>query len=249
MARSASSSTSRPSDAERFPSARRLGAVTCDDCAGPAGSRDTWCVAVQAVVFDIGGVLEMVDDATWPDQWLRRWAGRSETPMSAVKSRVASYEPTDGFAVGLVTEAQMRDMYAEVLDLPPADVDQMMSEMWDLYCGTLDTTMYRFCASLRPRYRTGILSNSTDGARREEQRRYGFEQLVDVLVYSHEVGVAKPDPAIYGLTAERLGVSHGEVILIDDVAENVEAASNCGWSAVLHRDAATTINEVRRLLN
>lgn len=205
-------------------------------------------MTVQAVVFDVGGVLEIVDDATWPEQWLRRWAGRARIPMTTVKLRLARHKSGKGHSVGSITEAQMRAMYSEVLDLPPAEADQMMAEMWDLYCGTLNTDMYRFCASLRPRYRTGILSNSTDGARREEQRRYGFEQLVDVLVYSHEVGVAKPDPAIYRLTAEKLGVPEGEVILIDDVAENVEAASDCGWIAVLHRDSATTINEVRRLL-
>lgn len=205
-------------------------------------------MALEAVVFDVGGVLEIVDDANWPAQWIQSWAERSGVPMPEVESHLARHEPTDGIATGLVTEAQVRELYAGALRLDAAGADQLISEMWDLYCGTLDEEMYRFCASLRPRYRTAILSNSADGARREEQRRYGFEQLVDVLVYSHEVGVAKPDPAIYDLTAERLGVPPGDIILIDDVPVNVEAAVACGWSAVLHVDAASTMARVQQLL-
>jgi putative hydrolase of the HAD superfamily len=108
--------------------------------------------------------------------------------------------------------------------------------------------MFDFCASLRPRYRTAILSNSADGARREEQRRYGFSELVDVLVYSHEVGVAKPDPAIYRLTEERLGLTGAELVLVDDIQANVDAAVALGWAGVLHRTTASTISQVRAML-
>ena len=205
-------------------------------------------MTLQAVVFDVGGVLERVDDANWPARWLDRWAERAGVPMPEVEDHLARHEPPDGIATGLVTEAQVQELYASALRLDAAEADRMMTEMWDLYCGTLDEEMYRFCASLRPGYRTAILSNSADGARREEQRRYGFEQLVDVLVYSHEVGVAKPDPAIYDLTAERLGLPPGDIVLIDDVPANVAAAVACGWSAVLHVEAGSTISRVQELL-
>lgn len=205
-------------------------------------------MTLRAVVFDVGGVLERVDDASWPARWIERWAERSGVPMPEVDDHLTRHEPPDGIATGLVTEAQVRELYATALRLNAAEADHMMAEMWDLYCGSLDEEMYRFCASLRPGCRTAILSNSADGARREEQRRYGFEQLVDVLVYSHEVGVAKPDPAIYDLTVQRLGVPASAVVLVDDVPANVEAAVACGWSAVLHVDTPSTISQVQQLL-
>ena len=63
-----------------------------------------------------------------------------------------------------------------------------------------------YVRTLRRLVRTGIVSNSADGARREESRRYGFPDLVDDNVYSNEVGLAEPDPAISYLACARLGV-------------------------------------------
>ena len=119
-----------------------------------------------------------------------------------------------------------------------------MAEMWDAYCGERDVVLRDFAAGLRPKFATAILSNSADGARREEQRRYGFEELVDVIVYSHEVGVAKPDPAIFRLTQERLGVEAHEIVFLDDHDPHVQTARAFGWHAVWHRDTAASINEI-----
>ena len=81
------------------------------------------------------------------------------------------------------------------------------------------------------------------------QARYGFEQLVDEIVYSHEVGLAKPDPRIYALACDRLGVEPAELVFVDDVAMIVDSANRFGLQAVLHTgDSARTIAEVRALL-
>lgn len=205
-------------------------------------------VGVRGVVFDAGGVLERVDDADWPVRWLHDWSERAGVSVSEVQAHLDRHEPTAGIATGEVSEAQFRELYASALGLSGASADQLMVEMWDLYCGSLDEEMRSFCLSLRPRYRTAILTNSADGARREEQRRHGFAELVDVLVYSHEVGVAKPDPAIYRLTEERLGLTGQELVLIDDIQANVDAAIACGWAGVLHQTTASTIEQVRALL-
>ena len=57
-----------------------------------------------------------------------------------------------------------------------------------------NTELIEYARGLRPRYRTGILSNSFVGAREREQAAYGFEDLVDEIVYSHEAGIASPIP-------------------------------------------------------
>ena len=88
--------------------------------------------------------------------------------------------------------------------------------------------MTDFAASLRPTVRTGILSNSADGARREEQDRHGFEQLVDVIVYSHEAGVAKPDPRAFLILCQQLGVAPGELAFAAELSSRMTQVTSAG---------------------
>ena len=185
---------------------------------------------IRAAVFDIGGVLEIVDDDLWQDQWMARW----EAIPGAIRAS-AYLGPT---------EADFRARIAPHV----GDIDAAMAEWWDAYCGQLDVPMRAFVASLRPALIVAALSNSGDGARREEQRRYGFEQLFDVLIYSHEVGVEKPDPAIYALTQQRLGVQPHEIVFLDDRASAVEGARAAGWHAVLHESTPASIAALREII-
>ncbi len=165
---------------------------------------------IKAAVFDIGGVLEIVEDGAWPQQWMDRWeaVGAANQPGTHGSERRSPDQPAVATAAdpSNPSESETRDTFRLRLGLTEAQADAMMADMWDRYCGRLDVRLRDFVAGLRPRLTTAILSNSADGARREEQRRYDFEGLVDTIIYSHEVGVAKPDPAIYELAAERLNV-------------------------------------------
>lgn len=69
-----------------------------------------------------------------------------------------------------------------------------------------------------------------------------------MTVYSHEVGLAKPDPAIFLLTCDRLGVEPSEVVFVDNLPANVATAREVGMAAVLHQRTADTIEAVDHLL-
>lgn len=201
-------------------------------------------MTVTAVVFDVGGVLERMDEeGTWLSRWQRR-LGMAEPEFTAALQQV---DPNEQILVGGLTEGQFRNRYARALGLTGTQTEEFMQDMWDWYCGELDERMVDFVAGLRPRYTTAILSNSADGARREEQSRYGLADLVDIIVYSHEVGMAKPDPRVFALTCERLGVAPGDCVLLDDAEENVEAAREFGMQAVLHEDTEVSIAAVTAL--
>jgi HAD superfamily hydrolase (TIGR01509 family) len=88
---------------------------------------------------------------------------------------------------------------------------------------------------------TAIVSNSADGARREEISRYAFDEVFDPIIYSHEVGLAKPDPAIFELVCSRLGVAPAETIFVDDVPGHCEAARRVGMHAIQHRGTPQTV--------
>jgi putative hydrolase of the HAD superfamily len=201
-------------------------------------------VSIRAVVFDIGGVLERVGDLAWLDRW-RLAVGMDTDEFDAA---LDSVDPEGSAETGGLTEEQWRRRCADALGLSERQADEFMREMWDWYCAEPEQQLIDYLAGLRPRYRTGILANSADGARREEARRYGFPDLVDVLAYSHEVGVAKPDPRVYALTCEWLGVQPAETVFVDDLAANVDAATGCGLHGVLHTSPAETMTRVDALL-
>ena len=81
-----------------------------------------------------------------------------------------------------------------------------MSSYWAEYPGPPNEDLIRYFRDLRPRYRTGIISNSFAGARGREQAAYQLSDSTDLIVYSHEAGTCKPDHRIYHLACEMLVV-------------------------------------------
>ncbi|GAA5155966.1 HAD-IA family hydrolase [Nocardioides marinquilinus] len=196
-------------------------------------------MSIRAVVLDIGGVLEIIDDAVFPGPFLSRH-GHAADALEQVPLRADA-------GVGGLSEAEVRAAWRDGLGLSEEQADELMADFWRWYVGTLDRPLFAWYAGQRPARLTGILSNSGPGAR-EAERHHGFEAVTDVLVYSHEVGLAKPDPRVYDLTARRLGVEPSEIVFLDDVEANVEAARAAGWHAVLHVDTPTSIAEAEAVI-
>jgi putative hydrolase of the HAD superfamily len=93
--------------------------------------------------------------------------------------------------------------------------------------------------------RTGLISNSWGHGQYD---RSTFPELFDGVVISGEVGLHKPQPEIFNLGAERIGVAPEDCVFVDDLRENCEGAEAVGMTAVLHRDSAETISRVEELL-
>jgi epoxide hydrolase-like predicted phosphatase len=198
-------------------------------------------VRIRAVAFDAGGVLTRVGRSS---DFEKTWQERLGMTQAEFGRALASVDP-DGLAyTGRLSETQFKSRLSTALGLSAAQTDEFMAEM----CGELDAELFAYAASLRPRYNTAILSNAIDGARREFRARYGFEQLADVIIYSYEVGLAKPDPRVYQLLCDRLAVCPGEVVFLDDSPENVKGACELGIHALLHESTAQSIKAVDALL-
>jgi len=73
-------------------------------------------------------------------------------------------------------------------------------------------------------------------------------RLFDVVVISGEVGLRKPQPEIYTLALERLGISPHEAVLVDDGSPNIEAAELLGLTGILHTDPGSTVAVLARLI-
>jgi epoxide hydrolase-like predicted phosphatase len=93
--------------------------------------------------------------------------------------------------------------------------------------------------------KTGLISNSWGRGRYD---RDAFGRLFDAVVISGEVGLYKPQPEIFHLGAERVGLDPAECVFVDDLAENCEGAEAVGMTAVLHRGAEGTLARLEELL-
>lgn len=93
--------------------------------------------------------------------------------------------------------------------------------------------------------RTGLISNSV-GTNIYDQAV--LDELFDAVVISGDVGMHKPQPEIFKLGAERVGLPPERCVFVDDLRENCAGAEAVGMTAVLHRGPDRTLPELERLL-
>lgn len=200
-------------------------------------------MAIRAIVFDIGGVLEITPRTNYDE----RWESRLGLEAGELDERMADIWKAG--ALGKCTEEDVERGLRELVGMDQAQVDAFLYDLWEEYLGTLNVELAAYFSKLHSRYRTAILSNSFVGAREREQERYHFDEMTDLIIYSHEVGLAKPDRRVYELTCERLGVLPEEVIFLDDVEICVAAAREIGIHGIRFQSNEQAIADIERLLS
>jgi epoxide hydrolase-like predicted phosphatase len=90
---------------------------------------------------------------------------------------------------------------------------------------------------------TGLLSNSWGN----DYPREGWDEMFDAVVISGEVGMRKPDQAIFALAADRLGLPPQQCVFVDDLMPNVRGAVEVGMVGVHHVTPQQTLDELEAL--
>lgn len=101
----------------------------------------------------------------------------------------------------------------------------------------------------RSKYRVGMLSNIGDTIINQLFTEQELDELFDATVLSYQVGMVKPDPAIYRLIAERLDATEDESVMIDDGEMNCEGAEHVGMSSVHFTTTAETLAKLEEVLS
>jgi putative hydrolase of the HAD superfamily len=195
-------------------------------------------VTATCVILDIGGVLEITPDTGW----VQRWEDRLELPPGTVNDRMRDVWRAG--SVGGISEREVHEQVAARLGLDAFEVEAFMADLWAEYLGTPNEELIAYVRGLQGMCRLGILSNSFVGARERETALYHFDDLVEQIIYSHEIGVDKPDLRAFEAACATLDVHPENCLFIDDVSVNVEAAQAAGMKAHLFEDNARTIARV-----
>jgi epoxide hydrolase-like predicted phosphatase len=198
---------------------------------------------IRAVVFDIGGVLEITPQTGW----VEAWETRLQLPPGGLEQRLGDMWRAG--SLGTISEAELDQRISAILGLDQSQLTALMADLWDEYLGHPNAELITYFASLRPGYQTALLSNSFVGARQKEQERYQFGDLCDLIIYSHEEGIEKPDRRMFDLACARLSVRPAEALFLDDYAPNVAAAREFGMDAILFQNTAQAIADIQASLH
>lgn len=146
--------------------------------------------------------------------------------------------------LGLISDAEFNKVMAERLG--------KTDHQWQtalIKAEQADEQLLDYAKSLRKNYKTAVLSNSNRGVLKEKIGENHLSTCFDEVVCSAEVGIIKPSPGIYQLTANRLGVKTNECIFIDDHESFVKAAEDIGMHGVVYKDLSSLKKEVKTLLS
>jgi putative hydrolase of the HAD superfamily len=204
--------------------------------------------AYRALVVDFGGVL-----TTPLQEAMFRFAEQAGIePQDLVRAALGGYTGSEdslvfGFETGAISQEDFSKAFADRLH-EQSGVDVDPHTLVDRMFGGLDLEETMFTAVERARaqgLKTGLLSNSWGTSLYPRER---LDPIFDVQVISGEVGLRKPDPAIFELTTDRLGLPAETCVFVDDYPGNLTSAAEAGMMTVLHRDPARTIADLESLL-
>lgn len=201
--------------------------------------------SVDTVIFDFGGVL-CVNGS--PYDFARRFPDRDPEEIVAAmmgEPGTDSDHPWHRVERGELPMAEARAHFADVFSRLGLDVPASSGPMTFV----LNDAMVALVHDLRSAgLRLGVLTNNVKEFRPRWWPLLPFEDLFDDVLDSCEVGIRKPNPAIYRLALDRLGAEAARTAFLDDLAPNVAAAAAVGMHGVHVVDVgAEAIERTRRL--
>lgn len=194
---------------------------------------------VMNIVFDLAGVV-----FHWQPLALLRATLPHHVPDEAA-GRALMTELFQGFLpggdwadfdLGLVEPAELAARIARRTGIAVPDVRAVI----DAIPASLradDATVDLMRRLKRAGHRLYYLSNMPAPYAEHLERSHDFFDLFDDGVFSARVQLMKPDAAVFDAAARRFGLAPPELLFIDDVPHNVDAARTLGWQALHYRNA------------
>ena len=199
---------------------------------------------IRAIIFDWGGVMEALPDDAHIAEWERRLALGPGVLMHVLWGKTWRQ-----LSIGAVTVDDYVERIADQLGFSDAEAGRHF--MHEFYAG--DRFYPQVAAAVRAlqsRYKLALLTNASPGQDSRICEQFGLDVYTefDVYVNSAHVGLRKPDPAIFHLTLEQLGVAPQQAIFLDDMVYNVDSARELGIHTVQFVDPDTSLAELEVLL-
>ncbi|MBS1838046.1 MAG: HAD-IA family hydrolase [Actinobacteria bacterium] len=186
------------------------------------------------VIFDLDGVIRQ-----WNDEDLDEVEEAYGLSPRTILSVAFSDELGHAAVTGRLTHPQwMSAIRARVVAEHGPDVLGALDE-WELNVGRVDVEMLGLLRETRRATKVALLSNGTTRLRRD-LHVLDLHDEFDVIFNTAEIGIAKPDPAVFRIVCSSLGTDPGATLFVDDLATNVDGARAAGLRAHRHTDLVST---------
>jgi len=196
---------------------------------------------IKAVIWDIGGVIMRTEDQT-PRAELAAELGVTREFLNEL---VFGGEQGVRAQKGEINQKELWDYVRSELKLAPGEYPDLGERFFG--GDVLDTDLVDFIRSLKPRYKIGIISNAWSQIE-ESLVEWGIDDAFEVVIGSGDVGIMKPDPRIFQIAIERLGVEPSEAVFVDDFVQNVHGAQAFGIAAIHFQGREQVIRALEQLL-
>lgn len=198
----------------------------------------------EAIIFDLGGVLINLDYGKTSDAF--RQLGM--TDFDETYSQLQQTELFDRFEIGDVSSFHFIN---RILDrLPQGNNGNKVVHAWNAMILDFPKERLEWLSEIGKRYRIFLLSNTNtlhmDAVRRSLEKTVGHQRLEDYFeqVYlSCEMGLRKPDPAIFQRLCAEQGLNPETTLFIDDSPQHIEGARAAGLQAI-HLPAGTDVQSL-----
>jgi HAD superfamily hydrolase (TIGR01509 family) len=198
---------------------------------------------IKAIIFDMGGVILRTEDKTSRTELAKRFGLSREQIEDLVFNSPSAMAAT----VGSIGEREHWQTVWQGLQVPEAEWEDCEAAFWK--GDFLDQELISFLRSQQGTRTTALLSNAWSGARDALTYKHPCLDAFDVSVFSYEVNLAKPDPAIYNLILARVGVEAHQAIFVDDNEANIISAGGMGINAIRFLNTRQALSEIRSLID
>jgi epoxide hydrolase-like predicted phosphatase len=200
-------------------------------------------MVVDAVIFDLGGVLVRTEDRKPRTQL----AARLDMTYDQLSVVVFDSQSAIQAMKGEISAEAHWQVIKNKLGLSDQDLKLVQTDFWA--GDVLDENLVNFLRQLRPRYKTALLSNAWDDLRQMIEEVWQIADAFDRMVISSEVGLVKPDQAIYQRMIAELGVAPSKAVFVDDFQHNVEGARSAGLKAIHFQSPEKALGDLQVLLD
>jgi epoxide hydrolase-like predicted phosphatase len=202
--------------------------------------------SIKNIIFDFGGVILPVDVMAFAGGLMNLGC----TDVLGLHERFMAEEVYSRFEKGEMSPGEFRQMLRTGLnDHAP---DEQLDQAWNLIIGEIPPHRIEFLESLKPKYRTFLLSNTNkihyDFYQEQFRKMYGYpslDSLFEKAYYSFHLNLYKPDPAIFEFVLKDSGLKPEETLFVDDFKTNIDAACKLGLRTI-HLAEGMEVSEIFR---